>query len=157
MITVKAFQYNSPNHYINKQLIDVATFTGNLKEETSVINPVFEVETTLDLSQMNYIWIDELHRYYYVTNIVSVATNLWRIYCHVDVLMTYKPTILGHEAVIARQQSLYNLYLNDGNTFKVTQRSKIQQKEFPNGFSGSSFVMITAGGPGNDPDPEPSS
>ena len=151
MITVKAFQYNSPNHYINKQLIDVATFTGNLKEETSVINPIFEVETSLDLSQMNYIWIDDLHRYYYVTNIVSVATNLWRVYCHVDVLMTYKPTILAHEAVIARQQSLYNLYLNDGNTFKVTQRSKIVQKQFPNGFTGSSYVMITAGGPGNTP------
>lgn len=151
MITVKAFQYNSPNHYINKQLIDVATFTGNLKEETSVINPVFEVETSLDLSQMNYIWIDDLHRYYYVTNIVSIATNLWRVYCHVDVLMTYKPTILAHEAVIARQQSLYNLYLNDGNTFKVTQRSKIVQKQFPSGFTGSSYVMITAGGPGNTP------
>ena len=151
MITVKAFQYNSPNHYINKQLIDVATYTGNLREETSVINPVFEIETSSDLSQMNYIWIDELHRYYYVTNIVSVATNLWRVYCHVDVLMTYKPTILAHEAVIARQQTLYNLYLNDGNTFKVTQRSKIVQKQFPNGFTGSSYVMITAGGPGNTP------
>lgn len=151
MITVKAFKYDSPNHYINKQLIDVATFTGNLKDETSVIDPVFEVETALDLSQMNYIWIDELHRYYYVLNIVSVATNLWRIYCHVDVLMTYKPTILAHEAVIGRQQGLYNLYLNDGNTFKVTQRSKIQQKSFPNGITGSSFVMITSGGPGNNP------
>lgn len=151
MITVKAFQYNSPNHYINKQLIDVATYTGNLREETSVINPVFEIETSSDLSQMNYIWINELHRYYYVTNIVSVATNLWRVYCHVDVLMTYKPTILAHEAVIARQQTLYNLYLNDGNTFKVTQRSKIVQKQFPNGFTGSSYVMITAGGPGNTP------
>lgn len=151
MITVKAFKYDSPNHYINKQLIDVATFTGNLKDETSVIDPVFEVESPLDLSQTNYIWISELHRYYYVLNIVSVATGLWRFHCHVDVLMTYKPVILGHEAVIARQQSLYNLYLNDGDTFKVTQRSKIQQKQFPNGFTGSSYVMIVAGGPGNVP------
>lgn len=154
MITVKAFQYNSPNHFINKQLIDVATYTGNLREETSVIDPIFDIETSSDLSQMNYIWINELHRYYYVTNIVSVATNLWRIYCHVDVLMTYKPTILAHEAVIGRQQQLYNLYLNDGDTFKVTQRSKIQQKAFPNGFTSSSYVMIVAGGPGNTPSEE---
>lgn len=151
MITVKAFKYNSPNHFINKQLIDVATYTGTLREETSVLDPAFDIETSSDLSQMNYIWIHELHRYYYVTNIVSVTTNLWRIYCHVDVLMTYKPTILAHEAVIGRQQGLYNLYLNDGDTFKVTQRSKIQQKRFPNGFTGSSYVMIVAGGPGNTP------
>lgn len=153
-ITVKAFQYNSPNHFINKQLIDVATYTGNLREETSVIDPIFDIESSSDLSQMNYIWINELHRYYYVTNIVSVATNLWRVYCHVDVLMTYKPTILAHEAVIGRQQQLYNLYLNDGDTFKVTQRSKIQQKAFPNGFTSSSYVMIVAGGPGNTPSEE---
>ena len=145
MITVKAFKYNSPNNFINKDLIDVATFTGNLRDEASVIDPVFEVETALDLSQMNYIWISELHRYYYVTNIVSVATGLWRIYCHVDVLMTYKPQIKAHDAVIARQEGLYNLYLNDGTTFVVTQRSKVIQKNFPNGFTGSSYVMLVAG------------
>jgi hypothetical protein len=157
MITVKAFKYNSPNHFINKDLIDVATFTGNLKEETSVLDPVFEVETPLDLSQMNYIWIGELHRYYYVTNIVSVATNLWRIYCHVDVLMTYKPQILAHDAVIARQEGLYNLYLNDGSTFVVTQKSKIVQKKFPSGFTGSSYVMLTSGGTGYNPPSETNS
>ena len=145
MITVKAFKYNSPNNFINKDLIDVATFTGNLRDEASVIDPVFEVETTLDLSQMNYIWISELHRYYYVTNVVSVATGLWRIYCHVDVLMTYKAQIKAHDAVIARQEGLYNLYLNDGTTFVVTQRSKVIQKNFPNGFTGSSYVMLVAG------------
>lgn len=153
MINVHTYKYNSPNNFINKDLIAVADFQGTLRDETSVIDPVFEVETSANMSQMNYVWIEELHRYYYVTNIVNVSTNLWRIYCHVDVLMTYKPTILAHEAVIARQEWLYNLYLNDGNTFKVTQRSKIQQKTFTNGFAGTSFVMITAGGPGNDPDP----
>ena len=145
MITVNAYKYNSPNNFINKDLINVASFTGNLREETSVIDPVFEVETALDFSQINYVHIPELHRYYYVTNIVSVATNLWRIYCHVDVLMTYKPQILDHEAVIARQENLYNLYLNDGSTFVATQRSRIVQKTFPNGFSGSSYVMLVAG------------
>ena len=145
MITVKTFKYNSPNNFINKTLIDVATFTGNLRDEASVIDPVFEVETATDLSQMNYVWISELHRYYYVTNIVTVATNLWRIYCHVDVLMTYKPQIKSHDAVIARQEGLYNLYLNDGTTFVVTQKSKIIQKNFPNGFTGSSYVMLVAG------------
>lgn len=151
MITVKAYQYNSPNNFINKTLIDVATYTGNLREETSVIDPVFEIESSSDLSQMNYIWIEELHRYYYVTNIVSVATDLWRIYCHVDVLMTYKPTILAHDAVIARQEELYNLYINDGTTFTVTQKSKVIQKTFPSGFTGSSYVMLVAGGQGNTP------
>lgn len=149
MITVKAFKYNSPNFFINKDLIDVATYTGNLKEESSVLDPEFEIESANDLSQVNYIWITDFHRYYYVTNITSVTNRLWRFTCHVDVLMTYKPQIKAHEAVIARQEGLYNLYLNDSETFKVLQKRKIVQKNFPNGFSGSSYVLLFMGDNGS--------
>lgn len=149
MITVKAYKYNSPNFFINKDLIDVATYTGNLKAESSVLDPEFEIESDSDLSQVNYIWINEFHRYYYVTNITSVTNKLWRFTCHVDVLMTYKPQITAHEAVIARQEGLYNLYLNDSDTFKVLQKRKIVQKNFPNGFSGSSYVLLFMGDNGS--------
>lgn len=145
MITVKLFKYDSPNFFINKTLVDVATYTGVLKEETSVLDPSFEIETPNDLSLVNYVWINEFHRYYYVTKIVSVTNRLWRLMCHVDVLMTWKPQIKAHEAVIARQEGLYNLYLNDGSTFVVTQRSKVVQKNFPNGFTGSSYVLLVCG------------
>lgn len=145
MITVKGFKYDSPNFFINKTLIDVATFTGTLREEASVLDPVFEIESANDLSQMNYVWINEFHRYYYVTNIVSVTSRLWRFTCHVDVLMTYKPQIKAHDAVIGRQEGLYNLYLNDGDTFKVLQKRKIVQKNFPSGFTGGSYVLLLAG------------
>lgn len=147
MITVKLFKYNSPNFFINKDLIDIMTLTGVLKEETSVLDPVFEVETDTNLSQCNYAWINEMNRYYYVTNIVSVTDRLWRLSCHVDVLMTYKPQIKAHDAIISRQENLWNLYLPDGETFKVQQNSKVVQKEFPYGFTqGESYVLLFAGG-----------
>ena len=147
MITVKLFKYDSPNFFINKTLIDVMTLSGVLRDETSVLDPVFEVETAENLSQCNYVWINELHRYYYVTNIISVTNRLWRLQCHVDVLMTYKPQILAHDAIISRQENLWNLYLPDGETFKVQQNSKVVTKEFPNGFTnGESYVLLFAGG-----------
>lgn len=147
MITVKLFKYDSPNFFINKTLIDVMTLTGVLRDETSVLDPVFEVETAENLSQCNYVWINELHRYYYVTNIISVTNRLWRLQCHVDVLMTYKPQILAHDAIISRQENLWNLYLPDGETFKVQQNSKVVTKEYPNGFTnGESYVLLFAGG-----------
>lgn len=80
-----------------------------------------------------------------MTEIVAVTNKLWRFFCHVDVLMTYKPQILDHDAIIARQENQWNLFLNDGGTFKVRQDSRIIQKEFPNGFSGGSYVMIVSG------------
>lgn len=147
MITVKLFKYDSPNFFINKTLIDVMTLTGVLREETSVLDPVFEVETAENLSLCNYAWINELHRYYYITKIISVTDRLWRLHCHVDVLMTWKPQILSHDAIISRQENLWNLYLPDGETFKVQQNSKVVTKEFPNGFTnGESYVLLFAGG-----------
>lgn len=145
MITVKLFKYNSPNFYINKELIDIMTLTGVLKNETSVLDPIFEVETPENLSQCNYVWIAEMHRYYYVTNIISVTDRLWRLTCHVDVLMTYKPQIKAHSAIISRQENLWDLYLPDGETFKTEQGMLVVQKEFPLGFtSGESFVLLAA-------------
>lgn len=149
MITVKTYKYNSPNFFINKDLTGETVYSGTLKEETSVLDPEFEIESSSDLSQVNYVWINEFHRYYYVTNITSVTTNLWRFTCHVDVLMTYKPQIKAHDAVIGRQENLYNLYLNDSETFKVLQKRKIVQKNFPNGFTGSSYVLLFMGDNGS--------
>lgn len=144
-MTIKTYKYESPNNYINKTLTGETTYTGTLRDESSVLDPVFEIETSGNLANVNYCWIEEFNRYYYITNVVSVTDKLWRIYCHVDVLMTYKPIILAHEATIARQQGLYNLYINDGSTFKVTQKRKVQQKEFPSGFTTDSYVLILAG------------
>ena len=149
MITVKTYKYNSPNFFINKDLTNETVYSGTLKEETSVLDPEFEIESSSDLSQVNYVYIEEFHRYYYVTNITSVTTNLWRFTCHVDVLMTYKPQIKAHEAVIGRQEGLYNLYLNDSDTFKVLQKRKIVQKNFPQGFSGSDYVLLFMGDNGS--------
>lgn len=145
MITIKLYKYNSPNDYINKDLFAEKSYDGTFRNEVSVLDPIFEIESTDNLSTYNYCYILSLNRYYYITNIVAVTDKLWRIFCHVDVLMTYKPQILAHDAIIARQQNSWNLYLNDGNTFKVQQDAKIVQKEFPNGFSGGTYVLLVTG------------
>lgn len=145
---INLYKYKSPNIYINKTLESVADYEGTLRDECSVTDPVFEVESSNNLSQANYCYIADLHRYYYITEIVAVTNKLWRISCHVDVLMTYKPQILAHEAIIARQENQWNILLNDGNTFKVQQNSDIIVKEFSGGsdtFSGGSYVMMLRG------------
>lgn len=145
MITIKLYKYNSPNDYINKDLTGEKSYNGTFRNEVSVLDPIFEIESTDNLSTYNYCYIASLNRYYYITNIVAVTNKLWRIFCHVDVLMTYKPQILAHDAIIARQQNSWNLFLNDGNTFKVQQDARIIQKEFPNGFTGGTYVLLVSG------------
>lgn len=136
---------NSEKNKVDKTLTTIATMTGTLKNETSIIDPVIIFETSLsDLKNCNYCTISEFGRSYFVNNIRSVRNGLVELTCHVDVLSTYKSQIRQQFAIIKRQQENWNLYLNDGS-FKVYQNPMVLTKQFPAGFSTPSFVMAVAG------------
>lgn len=129
---------------ITKNPITVMTLTGTLREQTDIVDPEINVEYSGTLTNVNYMYIPELRRYYFITKIESVRTGLWRIYGHCDVLKTYAEGILGTECVVARSESRYNLYLNDA-AFKVYSNPRLQCANFPNKFDGESYVLIMNG------------
>lgn len=129
---------------ITKQPSSVMTLTGHLREETDIVNPVINIEYDGTLTNVNYMWIPEFHRYYFITKIESVRTGLWRVYAHCDVLKTYAEGILGTPCVVARNEKQYNLMLND-NYFKVYANPRLQVANFPNKFSGYSYVLVMKG------------
>ena len=129
---------------ISKTPATVMTLTGTLREETDIVDPEINVEYNGTLTNVNYMHIPELHRYYFITKIESIRTGVWRIYAHCDVLKTYAEAILGTECVVARSESRYNLYLNDA-AFKVYSNPRLQCANFPNKFNGESYVLIMNG------------
>lgn len=129
---------------ISKNPTTVMTLTGTLRDETDIVNPQIIVEYNGTLTNCNYMHVPEFNRYYFITKIESVRTGLWRIYAHCDVLKTYANAILGTECVVARSESKYNLYLND-SMFKVYANPRLQIINFPQRFSGSSYVLIMNG------------
>ena len=117
---------------------------GNLREETSIIDPVIVIEYRGNLTNVNYMYIGAFHRYYFITQIESVRTGLWRICGHCDVLKTYAQAILGCDCVVARNQNNFNLLLND-SYFKVYSNPRVQIANFPNKFEGESYVLAMKG------------
>lgn len=120
------------------------TLNGTLREETDIVNPIINIEYNGTLTNVNYMHIAEFHRYYFITKIESVRTGLWRIYAHCDVLKTYAQAILGTPCVVARNQDRFNLYLNDAY-FKVESKPRLQIANFPNKFTGNSYVLVMKG------------
>ena len=114
-MSLTAILYNnkSPNEKIGKNLTQLNSFSVLLKEKTSVLNPVLIIESSSDLYQANYLYIEELGRYYYINDIALLHDDIYEIHAHVDVLETYKNGIKNNSAVIARQQYIFNLYLDD--------------------------------------------
>lgn len=122
----------------------VMTLTGELREETDLVDPVIVVEYNGTLTNVNYMRIETFNRWYFITKIESVRTGLWRIYAHCDVLKTYAQAILGTECVVARSETTYNLNIND-DMFKVYSNPRIQIANFANKFSGEDYVLVMNG------------
>lgn len=93
-------------------LSDFTWMTGSLREESSIIAPVITVEYA-GFPDWNYAYIPNFGRYYFITDIISVRTNLWRIAFRVDPMMSFKDIISGTKAMIERNEFTYNPFMLD--------------------------------------------
>ena len=138
----------SERERINKTLSEGYTLTGSLRGESSVINPSFLIEAD-NPSTYNYCYIDSFNRYYFITNITSVRTGIWRIDCAVDVLMSYATEILNLNVIasdVSIGESPAETYYN-GQQWATTVKTKTDIINFPNGLlDDGEYILITSGG-----------
>ena len=130
---------------LNKTLTDAIPLTGTLREECNILKPTIKIQSTTNLSGYNYCYVEDFGRYYYITEISIIRTNLWNISLSVDVLMTYANQIKAVPIVAGRNTKQYNAMLND-NRQVVYENVRIQTKNFPKGFSNPTYILTTSGG-----------
>lgn len=139
------YHTNSDFIALDKNLELITNLSGNLRSESSIIDPVFIVEgNESHILNCNYVHIPDFGRYYFVRNIESLRTGLWRLTLHVDVLYTYRSQIRTNSGIIERNEHEYDLKLNDG-LFVTQQNPRIAQYPFPRGFSQWNYVLAVAG------------
>lgn len=142
-MTLRLYKNKSDKNVVSKTITQSGSdISGTLREDCSIINPVISIQGLTDL-KVNYAYIPEFGRYYYINNIVCKG-KLYELHMHVDVLMSFGTEILDNTAVISRQQSMYNLYLQDG-VFKTYADNHYQIKQFPSGFNTQQFIFSVAG------------
>ena len=142
-MTIDLYINMSEDNRIGKELQLVDTLTGTLKDSCSIINPVIKIEAD-NLSNINYIFIPEFSRFYFVTDAVVLRENLWQLTCHVDVLESFKDEILSHNAIIARQENLWNLYQDD-EMFKIYSNPVLDEIAWKSDFSTWKYFLALAG------------
>ena len=125
--------------------------TGSLVESTSITDPVILIQGGKSLfTGVNYFYIPDFGRFYYIRKIETIRTGVVRITGHVDVLYSFADDFKGNTAIFSNMQQSgvsfgFNKYLNDG-TFRVYQdRVVINKYEFPEGFSHSEYILVMAG------------
>lgn len=143
---ITLYKTSDENNKIDKTLSEPYNMIGSLRNESNVIRPSILIEIE-NPTRYNYMYIPEFGRYYFIKEITSVRTNLWRIDCEVDVLKSYADKIKTLTVIIDKNKdySKTNQYLNDGS-FVIENKNTIEIKNFTNGFNNeSSYVLITAG------------
>lgn len=125
--------------------------TGSLVESTSITDPVILIQGGKSLfTGVNYFYVPDFGRFYYIRKIETIRTGVVRISGHVDVLYSFADDLKDNSAIFSSMQQAgtlfgFNKYLNDG-TFRVYQdRVVINKYEFTAGFSHSEYVLAMAG------------
>lgn len=109
-----------------------SALTLHFKDDSEVINPTIYISRNTNMINCNYIYIQDLHRYYYI-NKIDLSTQCYIVHCHVDVLMSYRTMILKQKAVIRRNANRYNLYLPD-DRMKTLSPSRVITLPSDDGF-----------------------
>lgn len=112
--------------YITQTLI----LDGSFRDSVSITHPVIDIKSK-NIIDGNYIYIEEFNRYYFVRSIEIVRTGLYRMYCDVDVLMSFKTEIGNLKAVVKRNEFTYDDSLVDSEVI-VSTPVKVIREIIPN-------------------------
>lgn len=135
------YENSSDSRYIDKEItVKYENIPIEILQPSSVVRPSLKVSSGLIGQNVNYLYVDDLHRYYYIRN-WTMENGFIRLDCEVDVLMSFKTYILNRKVIVKRQEKKYNLYLDD-QKYKVQNRTATMTKKFPSGFSSSKHIVM---------------
>lgn len=109
MITIKVWTNFQKRKNSTKQPTGGTDVQCVLKEDTSIENPVFIVNTPMP----GYTYVQAFTDYFFVSDIVNLDAHRAEVHCTLDVLATYKNTIMNYTAFVERSESNYDEFLID--------------------------------------------
>lgn len=137
---------SSEKNKLGKSLSNLNVFSGSLKDETSVTNPVVMMEME-NPTGFNYAYIPEFGRYYFIDDMVSVRTGLWKVSMKVDVLESFKNSIRGISVILSDSTNIGKETYLSSKVWKSKVKELTDIINFPSGLSNDGyFILITAGG-----------
>lgn len=114
---IELYNCSCEKQYLNKtNFIKILNTFENavLKDSTSITDPVIIISGVAPVYVTgNYMYIYEFARYYFVDDVYYVKNNLYEFHCHVDVLMSFKNTILGSRVLMERNEKTFEPYVVD--------------------------------------------
>jgi hypothetical protein len=139
-IDMKLYRNSSEQNRVDKSkyLESAGVLNGILRDECDMINPVIVIEYH-KVPDFNYIYIPAFKRYYFLTKFEFVRKNAYRLFLHVDVLMSYKDGVKKLECLVLRNEYRYNK--NISSSLPIVQNVDYYSKEVPLPLSSREIIF----------------
>lgn len=124
--------------YKTSKMERVKEITGNPRDVINVTNPIIVIEQN-GIIDFNYVYISELKRYYYVSDVTYISKNLIELVLDIDVLTTYALGISGLTAFVDRNQYIKDDMIEDDRRIVNNGYSNVYVDEIPN------YILSTNG------------
>ena len=146
-MTIQLCNTADENNVINKTIATIDTVNATIKGDSSIINPTLILEYKTPLIGVNYVFIPDWNRYYFVRDMKVTTGGRYEIDLSVDVLQSFKEQILKCGVILSdTEQTGLNNYL-PSESFVVNCKHKTDIVNFSNGLlDNGEYILITAGG-----------
>lgn len=146
---VVLYNTSSDRATLNKSLTMISTLSNvHPVDALDTADPALKIGSVdiSSLNSVNYAYIADYGRYYYVDAPIVQNNKVCALALHVDVLMSFKDAIENLTALVSRQEKNYNLYLPDPE-FKVYANTDKKTLKFSNvPFTKTPNFLLTVSG-----------
>ena len=134
-----------PKNRLYRNLTCHLVAQGHLIDPCDVLNPVIKMAYNAYHVNINYCYIADFGRYYFINDYVIEGDTI-TLYLHVDVLYTYRNTILQSQCVALRSSSHGNLFFKD-DFIQAEAGYRYNVSKFPYNFAsvGGTYILYIAG------------
>ena len=128
-MNVILYNNKSDKRQLVKNIAEIKTISATAKGDINIISPTLIIHNT-DMANINYCYITELKRYYFLTNYTYITGQRIELHCNVDVLMSYADDIKRLKVNVLRYEKIKPSYITDSRIplFSSTKQRVI---EFP--------------------------
>ena len=144
--------YNSSDiNYTNKAVEYIGDIMQlHFKEPSEIQNPTIYISREYNVKRANYIYIPDLHRYYFITK-CDMEHQRYILTCKCDVLCSFFQYLKKKTCISKRSSNKFNLYIND-DKLNLRAETRTLTFPFPNGFNRADnsknfdFILTVNGG-----------
>ena len=142
---IKLYITEDADTVMNKDLTLIATFDIQMRDTQNVSAPILILGEIagVDLKTVNYAYIDEFKRYYFIRTITVGQNNIYTLAMECDVIETYKEDILNSSALISRRVAA-----GDYGDMAVSSevRKEVEVFKSSRGFNGDKTIILSTVG-----------